>query len=142
MSTKQADIQTVNNRTVTIIVAEAKDSVFDFLSNIENLPAWATEFCEELKRDGGHYKVVTSAGELFFRIESDRKTGVVDMFAGPALDQMGIFPCRVIAMPGGASAISFTFFQPPDMPDEVYERQYKSLLIEMDGLKKRFSAKP
>ena len=75
------------------------------------------------------------------KIESDRKTGVVDMFAGPTLDQMGIFPCRVIAMPGGATAISFTFFQPPDMPDEIYARQYKSLLIEMDGLKKRFSSR-
>ena len=130
----------MNNRTVTIIVSAAKDAVLDFLSNIENLPAWATEFCEKLKKDGRHYKVVTSAGELFFKIESDRKTGVVDMFAGPTLEQMGIFPCRVISMPDGASAISFTFFQPPDMPDEIYERQYKSLLVEMDGLRKRFSA--
>ena len=94
-----------------------------------------------LDPEGSLYKVVTSEGELFFNIESDRKTGVVDMFAGPALDQMGIFPCRVIAMPGGPTAVSFTFFQPPNMPDEVYERQYKSLLIEMDGLKQRFGAK-
>jgi hypothetical protein len=137
----QADIQSMNNRTVTIFVAATKDSVFDFLSKVENLPVWATEFCEELKKDGKHYKVVTSAGELFFKIESDRKTGVVDMFAGPTLDRMGIFPCRVVAIPGGATTISFTFFQPPDMPDEIYERQYKSLLIEMDGLKKRFGSR-
>jgi hypothetical protein len=130
----------MNSRTVTILVSASKETVFDFLSNIENLPAWATEFCEGLKKEGGHYKVITSAGELFFKIESDRKSGVVDMFAGPSLDRMGIFPCRVIAMPGGATAISFTFFQPPDMPDEVYERQHKSLLIEMDGLKRRFGA--
>lgn len=131
----------MGSRTVTILVAAAKYVVFDFLSNIENLPAWATEFCERIKKEGGHYKVVTSNGELFFKMELDRNTGVVDMFAGPTLEQMGIFPCRVIAMPGGVTAISLTFFQPPDMPDEVYERQYKSLLIEMDGLKKRFGLK-
>ncbi len=129
----------MNNRTVTIVVPASKETVFTFLSNVENLPAWATEFCERLKKEGGHYKVVTSSGELFFKIESDRETGVVDMFAGPTLDQMGIFPCRVIAMPGGPTAVSFTFFQPPNMPDEIYERQYKSLLIEMEGLKKRFA---
>ena len=141
MKNTQTDTYTMNNRTVTILVAAGKDTVFDFLSNIENLPAWATEFCEELKKEGGHYKVVTSGGELFFRIDADRKTGVVDMFAGPTLNQMGIFPSRVIMMPGGATAVSFTFFQPPDMPDEVYERQYKSLLIEMNGLKRRFGLK-
>jgi hypothetical protein len=141
MKNMQSDIPSTNNRTVTILVAAAKNAVFDFLSNIENLPAWATEFCEGLKKEGGQYKVVTSAGELFFKIESDRNTGVVDMFAGPKLDQMGIFPCRIIELPGGTTAISFTFFQPPDMPAEVYERQYGSLLVEMDGLKKRFGSK-
>ncbi|MDA0578647.1 MAG: hypothetical protein O3B24_11175 [Verrucomicrobia bacterium] len=130
-----------NNRTVTIIVPAAKDSVFNFLASIENLPVWATEFCEGIKQDGNHYKVITSTGELFFRIESDRKTGVVDMFVGPMLDQMGIFPCRVIAMPTGPTAVSFTFFQAPDMPGEVYDQQFKSLLVELDGLKRRFGSK-
>jgi hypothetical protein len=129
----------MNIRTVTIIVPASKDSVFDFLAKIENVPAWATEFCQGIKKEGGHHKVITSSGELFFKIESDRKTGVVDMFAGPTLDQTGIFPCRVIALPGDSAAVSFTFFQPPGMPDEVYEHQYKSLLVEMDGLKKRFN---
>lgn len=131
----------MNNRTVTVIVTASKDSVFDFFANIENLPTWATEFCEGLKKDGPHHKVITSSGELFCKYESDPQTGVVDMFAGPTLDQMGIFPCRVIALPGGLTAISFTFFQPPGMPDEVYERQYQSLLVEMNGLQQRFTAR-
>lgn len=129
------------SRTVTIAVEAARDFVFDFLASIENLPAWATEFCEGLRKEGGHYKIVTSSGELFCRFESDRKTGVVDMFAGPAPDTMGLFPCRVFALPGGPTVVSFTFFKAPDMPDEVYERQYQSLLIEMDGLKQRFATK-
>jgi len=131
----------MNNRTVTFVVPATKDSVFNFLANIENLPVWATEFCQGIKQEGSHYKAITSSGELFFKIESDRKTGVVDMFAGPTLDQMGVFPCRVIAMPDSPTAVSFTFFQPPNMPNEVYDQQYKSLLIEMDGLKRRFGAK-
>ena len=130
----------MNSRTVTVVVTAPKGTVFDFLSRIENLPAWATEFCEGLKKVGGHYKVITSSGELFFRIDAHADIGVIDMFAGPTLEQMGIFPCRVIALAGGATALSFTFFQPPGMPDEIYERQYKSLLVEMAGLKQRFSS--
>jgi hypothetical protein len=131
----------MNIKTVTIVVPTSKEAVFDFLSNVESLPAWATEFCQGLKKEGGHTKVITSSGDLFFKIESDKKTGVVDMFAGPTPEQMGVFPCRVLAMAGGMTAISFTFFQPPNMPDEIYEQQYKSLLMEMDGLKKRFGGK-
>ena len=126
-------------RTVTILVTASKEAVFDFLANVENLPAWATEFCQGLKRDGDHLKVITSAGELFFHIESDRQTGVIDMFAGPSLAQQAVFPCRVLAMPGGATSVGFTFFRSPEMPDEIYERQYQSLLVEMRGLAQRFS---
>jgi hypothetical protein len=127
------------SRTVTIVVPAAKDTVFSFLAKVENLPAWATEFCEGLKREGEHFKVVTSFGELFFRIEADPRTGVIDMFSGPTPTDMDIFPCRVIGLGGGRSAITFTFFRPADMPEEMYERQYQSLVVEMDGLVKRFS---
>ena len=127
------------SRTVTIVVPAAKDAVFSFLAKIENLPEWATEFCQEVKRDGAHHKVVTSAGELFFRIEADPRSGVIDMFSGPSPTEQDIFPCRVIVLPDRRSAISFTFFRPADMPLEHYERLYQSLLIEMDGLAQRFS---
>lgn len=138
MQRDSADLPAVS-RTVTILVSASKEAVFDFLSDIENLPAWATEFCQRLKREGDHHKVVTSMGELFFRVEADRRSGVIDMFAGPTLAEQGIFPCRVIAMPGGATAITFTFFRAPEMPDELYERQYRSLVVEMQGLAQRFS---
>lgn len=130
----------MNTRTVTIVVTAPRRHVFDFLSRIENLPVWATEFCEGLRKVDGHWKVVTSAGELFFRIDAHAETGVIDMFAGPTPGEMAIFPVRVLALPTGQTAVSFTFFQLPGMPDELYERQYKSLLIEMEGLRKRFTA--
>lgn len=129
------------SRTVTVVVPASKNAVFSFLSEIENLPAWATEFCEGLKHEGEHHKVITSFGELFFRIESDPRTGVIDMFSGNTSSEMDIFPCRVIGLPGGRAAISFTFFRHADMPTEMFERQYQSLITEMDGLVKRFSSR-
>ena len=132
--------QSHTHRTVTIVVPAAQDRVFGFLADPQNLPVWATEFCQELKWDGAHCKIVTSGGELFFRIEADPKTGVIDMFSGPTAAEQDIFPCRAIALSGQVTAISFTFFRTPGIHDEMYERQYESLLIEMDGLAERFSA--
>lgn len=128
------------SRTVTVLVPASKADVFSFLSQVENLPEWATEFCEGLKREGEHHKVITSFGELFFQITADAETGVIDMFSGPTLTEMDIFPCRVVSLRDGRTAISFTFFRPADMPSELYERQYESLLKEMDGVARRFGA--
>ena len=64
-ATRQAQVY----RTITCIVPAVREEVFAYLADAENRPAWATAFCEELKRDGAHSTVATSAGELFFRAE-------------------------------------------------------------------------
>ena len=122
----------------TVLDADAR-TVFDWMADIENLPAWATEFARELRREGGRYKVVNGLGEFFFDIHADASTGVIDMYAGPTKDQMALFPTRVVALPGGGSAYSFTMFQAPDMPDEVFESQHASLLREFAQIERQFA---
>lgn len=39
----------MNNRTKTVTFNAPKEKVFDYLSNIENLPKWATGFCRTLQ---------------------------------------------------------------------------------------------
>ncbi|MBI1828032.1 MAG: hypothetical protein HY222_04200 [Thaumarchaeota archaeon] len=129
----------MNSKTASLALHASKESVFSYLENIENLPKWATVFCKELKKEDGKYKVVTPMGELFFDIEADKKTGVIDMYAGPNERQMSIFPVRVLEMPGGASMILFTVFQTPGMTDEQFNVQYESLLKEFEYLKKEFT---
>jgi len=126
----------MNSRTVTTVLDAPKDRVFSYLSEIENLPRWATEFARELRYEDGKAKVVNGLGEFFFSIESDPATGVIDMYAGPTEDELGVFPTRVVALPGGSSAYSFTMFQPPDMPDELFDSQYRSLIREFENIRR------
>ena len=56
------------------------------------------------------------------------------MFAGPTKDQMAIFPTRVVALPEGNTAFSFTMFQGPGMPDELFESQHESLKREFANI--------
>lgn len=134
----------MNSRTVSLLIPAKKHQVFSYLSNIDNLPKWATEFCQELKKVDGKHKVVTcgpSRDEFFFRIQADEKTGVIDMFAGPTEDQMGVFPTRVIDLPGGSSAYVFTMFQAPGMSDDEFNSQYENLKKEMNNIKREFSSR-
>jgi hypothetical protein len=123
----------VRTETVTTVLNRSPEDVFTYLSDIENLPEWATEFARELKRDGDDYKVVNGLGEFFFDIRADAASGVIDMFAGPTKDAMAVFPTRVVRCGDGA-AYSFTMFQAPDMPDELFESQYESLKREFRNI--------
>jgi hypothetical protein len=126
-------------RTITAILDAPKEHVYDYLSKIENLPEWATEFARELKYEGEKAKVVNGLGEFYFAINGDPETGVIDMYAGPTEDQLALFPTRVVTLPNGTSAYSFTMFHAPGMPDELFESQYRSLLLEFDNIRRKFS---
>ena len=126
-------------RTVTAVLDAPREQVFRYLADVENLPAWATEFARELKFEDGKAKVVNGLGEFYFSIEADPETGVIDMYAGPTEEELAVFPTRVVGLPGGKVAYSFTMFQGPEMPDELFESQYEALLREFDNIRDRFA---
>lgn len=126
--------------TVTTILPASKERVFDFLADVANLPKWATEFARELKVVDDKHKVVNGLGEFFFEIQADDETGVIDMLAGPTPDELALFPTRVVPLPGGRSAFTFTMFQAPGMPDELFESQHRSLLRELENIEREFAS--
>jgi hypothetical protein len=130
----------VRSETVTTVLEAPQDEVFDYLSRIENLPEWANEFARELKWRDGEAVVVNGLGEFVFRIEADEETGVIDMLAGPSADELAVFPTRVVPLAAGRSAFTFTMFQAPEMPDELFESQYASLRREFGNIEARFRA--
>src|SRR5215510_7027671 len=116
----------MQSRTVTTVLDAPEDRVFAYLSQVENLPKWANEFARELTYEDGRAKVLNGLGELWFSIESDQDSGVIDMYAGPEPDALALFPTRVVALSDETSAYTFTMFQGADMPDELFESQYQS----------------
>jgi hypothetical protein len=128
------------NRTVTAVLEAPKEAVFDYLSRVENLSDWATDFAREVKHEDGRTKVVNGLGEFFFTIEADEDSGVIDMYAGPTEEELALFPTRVVPLGDAKSAYSFTMFKSPDMPDELFESQYESLRREFDNIRSRFAA--
>ena len=124
----------MRSATVTTVVDAPAERVFDFLSSIDNLPVWATEFARELRYEGDVAIVVNGLGEFAVTIDADAATGVIDMFAGPSGKEPARFPTRVVPLGGGRTAYSFTMFQTPGMPDELFDAQHASLRRELDDL--------
>jgi hypothetical protein len=130
----------MRSHTVTTVLPAPKHEVFAYMSEIENLPEWATEFARELKVVDGRHKVVNGLGEFFLEIRADAESGVIDMLTGPYEDALLCFPTRVVATPAGGSAFTFTMFQAPGQPDEQFENQHASLLREFENLERRFGS--
>ena len=128
----------MRNATVTTVLDAPQREVFAYMADIDNLPEWATEFARELRREGEDYKVVNGLGEFYFAMDADPSSGVIDMYAGPAKDAMAVFPTRVVPLPDGRTAFSFTMFQAPGMPDELFESQHESLKREFANIERRF----
>ena len=129
----------MRSHTVTTVLPAPKREVFGYMSEIENLPEWATEFARELRCDKDGYTVVNNLGEFRFEIRADEETGVVDMLAGRTADEMAVFPTRAVELADGRTAYSFTMFQGPGMPDELFEAQHASLKREFANIEARFA---
>ena len=122
--------------THTLTLMASKDRTFEFLSRIENLPKWATLFCRKLEPvANGLYKVVTPKGEIFFRIESDAQTGVIDMYGGPSESALAHWPTRVIPLGENESMFIFTALQYPGVSDSDFAAQCQGLEQEFPHIK-------
>jgi hypothetical protein len=126
----------MKSHTVTAVLDAPKEDVFAFLSEIDNLPTWATEFARELRFEDGKAKVVNGLGEFYFSIDADVESGVIDMYAGPSEDELMLFPTRVVPLSDGRSVYSFTMFQAPGMPDDLFESQHESLRREFENIRR------
>ena len=49
-----------------------------------------------------------------------------------------MFPTRVVPLPGARTLYVFRMLQAADMPDEVFDGQYQSLLREFANIADRF----
>lgn len=128
----------MRSETVTTVLPVPRRRVFEYMSDIRNLPEWATEFARELHEEDGEYRVVNNLGEFLFEIRADEETGVIDMYAGPTRDELAVFPTRAVELPDGRTSYSFTMFQNPGMPSELFESQHESLKREIANLERIF----
>lgn len=125
--------------TESCVILESKDTVFEFLSNFENMPKWSTQFVQQTKIIDGKKKAMTPLGEVFVRIDSDKKSGIIDIYAGSSESEMNPAFLRVISFSNNSCGVTFTFFKWPQTTDQMWEMFCDWIKIEVDNIKKIFS---
>jgi len=129
----------MSETTFSVEVPAPSPSVIAYLSNVENFPLWATEFCQKLFREKGHYKVLSPMGELFLRIEANSNTGDIKFFATSDENGENYMRSRVEAKDAKSCRYSVEFPKPDDVDDVIYQHQCDSLRIELNNIRSQFS---
>lgn len=129
----------MHSETVTVFIPAPKSTVFQYMSDLSNMPEWAIEFCQDIKVEHGKYKASTPMGEMLVSVKIDEDSGVIDFYASPEGKSDYPLATRVLSLPDGQTAYIASFFQEPGIADEVYQQQLGSLRKEMDNIKSLFS---
>jgi len=118
----------MQTRLLTLTTAASRGAVFNFLADIENLPAWTGGLCEwvELHREG--WWAYTALGELAVETKVDDISGVIDLSLRHVSGWSVVIPLRVRSDGEEGSLINATCRQTAGMTDEDYEKLFDSLL--------------
>jgi hypothetical protein len=128
----------MNTVSFTITAKAPKKALFAYLSDISNLPEWATDFCQRLDATADGHQVMTPMGPMAFRIVADAGTGVIDMLTRMEGQPEDILATRVLGQPNGGSAWVVTFTPPADLPEKMFGEQCASIEREMGNVQRLF----
>jgi len=130
----------MQTRVLTLTVAAPRAAVFNFLADIEHLPAWTGGFCEwiELHREG--WWAYTAAGELAVESKADDITGEIDLRLRHVCGWTIIVPLRVRDDGEGGALLRLTCAQPFGLDDTRYEELFDALVAGLRSLAERFHA--
>lgn len=96
-------------RTLVVTVLAPPETIFNTLADIENLPRWASGFCERVFLGRGRWMAFTSLGELFLELEADASAGEIVLHTGWEADRLQALRLRILPCPEGGTWIKFAF---------------------------------
>jgi hypothetical protein len=106
-------------RHISISIDREPSEVYEFVSNPENLPKWASGLGSSIKHVDGEWLAEAPMGKVKIRFAKRNTFGVLDH---DVITESGVMfhnPMRVIPN-GSGSEIVFTLLRQPDTSDEKF----------------------
>ena len=125
----------MKSKTLTISINCQLKKVYEFVSNLENMPKWAKTFCRSIKKSAGEWVIETPQGLMGIRIASKNELGILDHTVIPAPGVEVFVPMRVVSNASGSEVI-FTLFQQSGMSDEDFARDQGMVVEDLASMKK------
>jgi len=121
-------------RYLSIAIALAPARVYDYASDPENLPQWASGLGMGIRRAGDHWEINTAQGPVRLDFTPRNPYGVLDHTVTLADGTEIYVPMRVV--PNGAgSEVALTLFRQPEMDDAAFEHDAATMRGDLSSLK-------
>ena len=123
----------LESRTLSVTIACHPRKVYEFASNPENLPQWATGLGKSVRKSDAGWIAETPQGPMQLRFAEKNDFGVLDHYVTTAQGVEIYVPMRVVPN-GSGSEVIFTLFKMSGMSDKRFaedagmvERDLKAL---------------
>ncbi len=123
------------SKTLSISIQSTPAKVYEFVSNAENLPVWATTFVRSIRQVKGEWVIETAQGPAKIRIAPKNESGILDHTIQTAAGDEVFVPMRVVPN-GDGSEVLFTLFHMPGMTDEAFAADATMVEQDLQTLKK------
>ena len=123
---------------VSRVIGASPDAVYEYASDIENLPRWAAGLAQaEVVREGDSLFVESPMGRVEVRFVERNRFGVLDHDVTLPSGTVVTNPVRVLAHPEGAEVV-FTVRQ-IELDDDAFARDVAMVTADLERLDRRLT---
>jgi hypothetical protein len=122
------------SKTMSTSIKSDHKTVYDFVSNLENLPRWASSTFPSIKEVKGEWVVDSPNGRNKVMITEKNNFGILDHYVKLTSGVEVYVPMRVIKN-GDGSEVLLTVFQAPEMTDDGYAKDLQTVEKDLNHLK-------
>ncbi len=124
----------MKSKTMSTFIKSDPKTVYDFVSNLENLPRWASSTFPAIEEVNGEWVVDTPNGRNKVMITERNNFGILDHHVKLTSGVEVYVPMRVIKN-GDDSEVLLTVFQAPEMTDDGYAKDIQTVEKDLNHLK-------
>ena len=119
---------------MNISIKSDPKKVYDFVSNLENLPRWASSTFPSIKEVDGEWVIDTPNGQNKVMLTERNNFGILDHYVKLTSGIEVYVPMRVVKN-GDGSEVMLTVFQTPEMTEEGYAKDMQTVEKDLNHLK-------
>jgi hypothetical protein len=126
----------LKSMSLTVSINRDPRTVYEFVSNPENLPKWASKAFQSIKQDKGEWIAETPQGSAKVDLAQRNDFGVLDHYV--SLSTLGVevyVPMRVVKNGINGSEVIFTLFYTSHMSEEKFAQDVKMVEQDLKNLK-------
>jgi hypothetical protein len=124
----------MKSKTINKSIKIDPETVYDFLSNLENLSRWAADTFPSITEVNGEWIVDTPHGQNKVMLTERNNYGILDHHVKLTSGVEVYVPMRVVKN-GDGSEVMLTVFQPPEMTDEAFVEDIQTVEKDLNNLK-------